>query len=99
MHMKKHYPILNIQSVIFVVAFLISLSILFVFTEELQNVDVNLDFNADNAYNHVVNQTNKGYRIPGTNESRNCTSYFVSEFQGIEISVNYKLHNYTIHST
>ena len=99
MHMKKHYPILNIQSVIFVVAFLISLSILFVFTEELQNVDVNLDFNADNAYNHVVNQTNKGYRIPGTNESRNCTSYFVSEFQGIEISVNYTLHNYTIHST
>ena len=99
MHMKKPYPILNIKSVIFIVAILTSVSILFIVIEELHNIDVGLDFNADNAYDHVLNQTNIGYRIPGTNESRNCTNYFVSEFQDIDINFNYTLHNFTIHST
>lgn len=99
MHMKKRNPILNVKSVIFVVVFVISFSILFMFTEELQNIDVGLSFNMDNAYEHVVNQTNIGYRIPGSNESRDCANYFVAEFKDFEVNFNYTLHNYTIHST
>ena len=97
--MKKRTPILNLRSLIFVVVFLVSFSILFLFSDELQNIDVDLSFNEENAYDHVVNQTSIGYRIPGTNESRNCTNYFVSEFQDIDINFNYTLHNFTIHST
>jgi len=99
MHMKKSNPILNVKSGIFVVVFVISFSILFMFTEELQNIDVGLSFDMDNAYEHVVNQTSMGYRIPGSNESRDCTNYFVAEFQDIEVNFNYTLHNFTIHST
>ena len=81
MQMKKNNPILDIKSVIFIVVFIVSCSILFMLTEELQNIDVELNFNAGNAYDHLVNQTSIGYRIPGTNESRDCINYFVSEFQ------------------
>ncbi len=99
MHMKKRYPMLNIKSVTFVVVFIISVSFLFIFIDELQNINVGLNFNADNAHDHVVNQTSIGYRIPGTNESRDCTNYFVAEFQDIDVNFNYTLHNFTIHST
>ena len=94
--MKKHYPI---KSVIFVVSILISITILFISVEELHNIDVGLNFNENNAYDHVVYQTNIGYRIPGTNASRTCTTYFVSEFQDIDIHFNYTLHNFTTHLT
>jgi hypothetical protein len=97
--MKKFNPILNLKSLIFVVIFLVTISILFLFSNELQNIDVDLTFNEENAYNHVLNQTNIGYRIPGTQASRNCTNYFLSEFQDININFNYTLHNFTVQST
>ena len=99
MHMKKRYPILNVKSVIFVLLFIMFMSIIFIFTEETKNVDATLNFNESNAYDHVLNQINVGYRIPGTNESRNCSNYFLSEFQSIDINFKYALHNFTVLST
>lgn len=101
MHMKKHYPILNIKSLIFAVFFLISFSILFTFSEEIHNIDIVLNFNEDNAYDYVEDQLNINlthYRIPGTQGREDCANYYVSKFQEIDTNFSYILHNFTIQS-
>ena len=65
----------------------------------MQNIDIELNFNGINAYTHTDNQTKIGYRIPGTQESRKCANYFISEFKKIDSNFTYILHNFTIHST
>ncbi|TFF85403.1 MAG: M28 family peptidase [Promethearchaeota archaeon] len=66
----------------------------------VQNRDISLNFNKDNAYTSIKNQTQDiGFRIPGTNESRECIQYFVSEFQTIDSNFTYLYHNFTIHNT
>ncbi|MFX1312689.1 MAG: M28 family peptidase [Promethearchaeota archaeon] len=39
-----------------------------------------------------------GYRIPGTEERKNCAHYFISKFQEIDNNFTYVLHNFTAHS-
>jgi len=66
---------------------------------EIQNIDVELQVNGDNAYKYIQDQLNIGYRIPGTEERIYCADYFISKFQEININFSYVLHNFTIHST
>jgi len=65
------------------------------------NLDVYLYFNGDNAYTYVEDQLNINathYRTPGTQGREDCAKYFVLKFQEIDPSINYTLHNFTIHS-
>jgi hypothetical protein len=66
---------------------------------KVQNIDVDLKFNGNNAYEYVQDQLDIGFRIPGTPERVNCTNYFISKFKEIDINFSYYLHNFTIHST
>ena len=59
---------------------------------EIQNIDVELQVNGDNAYKYIQDQLNIGYRIPGTEERIYCADYFISKFQEININFSYVLH-------
>ncbi|MFW9783420.1 MAG: M28 family peptidase [Candidatus Heimdallarchaeota archaeon] len=65
----------------------------------IQNVNVNLHFDGDNAYEYVEDQLDIGFRIPGTQERINCASYFISKFLEIDSNFTYFLHNFTTHMT
>lgn len=66
----------------------------------VQNRDIELNFNPTNAYTSVKNQTQDiGYRIPGTEGSRKCMQYFISEFQKIDTNFTYFYHNFTVNET
>ncbi|MFW9822065.1 MAG: M28 family peptidase [Candidatus Thorarchaeota archaeon] len=64
----------------------------------IQNIDIELKFDGDNAYQYLEDQINIGFRIPGTQERINCTNYFISKFKDIDIKFTYILHNFTVHS-
>lgn len=66
---------------------------------KVQNVDVELKFNGDNAYEYVQDQLDIGFRIPGTEGRINCTNYFISKFKEIDGNFPYFLHNFTTHLT
>jgi len=68
---------------------------------QIKNIDVELEFNANNAYKFVEDQINLNlthYRIPGTQGREDCAKYFISKFQEIDLDFNYILHNFTISS-
>ena len=65
----------------------------------IQNYEVDLEFNGDNAYSYVQDQLDIGFRIPGTQERIDCINYFISKFEEIDINFTYVLHNFTIHLT
>ena len=65
----------------------------------IQNVDRALQFEGDNAYNFIKDQLDIGYRIPGTEESINCSHYFISKFKELNENITYLIHNFTVHST
>ncbi|MFX1257609.1 MAG: M28 family peptidase [Promethearchaeota archaeon] len=66
---------------------------------KIKNVDVNLNFDKNKAYEKVKEQLKIGNRIPGTQERVNCGIYFITEFQKIDANFKYILHNFTTHST
>ncbi len=66
---------------------------------KVQNIDVELNFEGDNAYSYIVDQLNIGFRIPGTQERVDCANYFISKFQEINNNFTYFLDNFTLHST
>lgn len=96
---NKRYNILTIV----VFAFIAILSIFFVFfpsnSLSIQNYDIELEFDGDNAYIYVQDQLDIGFRIPGTQERVNCANYFVTKFKEIDSNFNYVLHNFTSHLT
>jgi hypothetical protein len=65
----------------------------------IQNVEVDLTFNGDNAYQYVQDQLDIGFRIPGTQERVNCANYFITKFLEIDSNFSYIEHNFTIHLT
>jgi glutaminyl-peptide cyclotransferase len=65
----------------------------------IQNIDITLQFEGENAYISIEDQLNLGYRIPGTEESINCNQYFISKFKQLNENITYILHNFTVHST
>ena len=78
---------------------LISLVLIIIFSNRSQNIEVDLKFNEDNAYNNIEDQLDIGDRIPASRASRECVEYFISEFQKINPNFTYILHNFTVHST
>ena len=65
---------------------------------QVQNLNVQLNFDGDSAYTHIEEQLDIGFRIPGTVERVNCANYFISQFQNIDINFTYVLHNFTVQS-
>lgn len=80
-----------------------SVSIVFLFLPsdnlKIQNNNIDLEFNSNNAYDYVKDQLNIGFRIPGTEESINCSKYFISKFLEIDNNFTYVQHNFTVFST
>ncbi|MEE9572793.1 MAG: hypothetical protein V3W20_07095, partial [Candidatus Neomarinimicrobiota bacterium] len=69
--------------------------------DNFTNIDIELHFNGDNAYNYVADQININtthYRIPGTQGREDCAQYFITKFQEIDPTINFTLHNFTIFS-
>jgi len=64
----------------------------------IQNFNVELHFNRDNAYQYIQDQLNIGFRFPGTEERVNTTKYIISQFKQIDNDFKYILHNFSIHS-
>jgi len=50
-------------------------------------------FNSSIAYNHIINQLNFGYRVPGTISHKNCAGYIYEQVLKYSDSVLY--HNFT----
>ncbi|MFX1497159.1 MAG: M28 family peptidase [Promethearchaeota archaeon] len=70
-------------------------------SNNIKNIDINLNFEGDNAFLYVkdqleINQTY--YRIPGTQGREKCAQYFIAKFREIDVNVTYLLHNFTVHS-
>ena len=60
-----------------------------------------MQFDGDTAYSYVADQININtthYRIPGTQGREDCAQYFIAKFQQIDPTINFTLHNFTIHS-
>ena len=72
---------------------------LFLFSNKIQNIHVNLEFDDNNAYSYVEDQLDIGFRIPGTSDSNKCASYFISEFKDIDYNFKYIVHDFEVHST
>ncbi|MHA1914549.1 MAG: M28 family peptidase [Promethearchaeota archaeon] len=66
---------------------------------EIQNINVELTFNGDNAYQYIEDQLDIGFRIPGTQERINCANYFIAKFLEIDSNFSYVEHNFTTHLT
>jgi len=67
--------------------------------DNFTNIDIELHFNGDNAYNYVADQININtthYRIPGTQGREDCAQYFITKFQQIDPAINFALHNFTV---
>ncbi len=65
----------------------------------IENYNIELEFNGDSAFKNVQDQLDIGFRIPGTEERENCTQFFISKFLDINSSFSYFLHNFTVYST
>lgn len=84
-------------------------TILFFFTSLLFNMllpfcqaeqpDPGLKFTGASSYKYVGDQLDFGYRIPGTQASRDCANYFKSSFESIDSNFTTMDHNFTIHDT
>jgi hypothetical protein len=49
--------------------------------DKVENITNNIEFNADSAYNFVVEQCNFGYRIPDSKASLECGEYLVKKLK------------------
>jgi len=78
---------------------LISFVLIAFFSYRSQNIEGDLKFNEDNAYDYIEDQLDIGDRIPGTRDSKECAEYFISRFQKISKNFTYIIHNFTVHST
>ncbi|MBD3196950.1 MAG: M28 family peptidase [Candidatus Lokiarchaeota archaeon] len=96
---KRTYALGLIVGIISITVFVVVFFVVIpqVNQSNFQNVDVDLKFDGDNTYDSIQDQLNIGYRIPGTNESRDCVQYFISQFLLIDTNFTYLYHNYTIH--
>ncbi|MHA1689892.1 MAG: M28 family peptidase [Promethearchaeota archaeon] len=63
--------------------FLILFHSVFFSFDMIQNVEVELFFEGENANAHVKRQIEIGPRIPGSKESNACLNYFIREFNKI----------------
>jgi hypothetical protein len=99
---KKSYKLLTITIIILIVGISIIVPIfLFLNNNKFTNIDIELHFDGDTASSYVADQMNINtthYRIPGTQGREDCAQYFITKFQQIDPTIDYTLHNFTIHS-
>ena len=98
---KKSYKIFVIILLIIIISSGFLLPLLLIKGTNIENIDIQLKFEGDNAYIHVeeqilINQTH--FRIPGTQGREQCAQYFITKFQQITTNFSYVLHNFTVHS-
>ena len=78
------------------------LPLFFMFSQnELDNIDIELLFNEDEAYTYLADQMSINtthYRIPGTKGREECAQYFIDKFQQVDPLIDYTLHNFTVQS-
>ncbi|MBY9007890.1 MAG: M28 family peptidase [Candidatus Lokiarchaeota archaeon] len=98
---KKSFNIFLLASLIITgVVLIIIFNTILLTNNSIQNIEIELDFNEENAYIFVKNQTEDiGNRIPGTPEHQESINYFISEFQKIDSNVSYYFHNFTLDPT
>ncbi len=93
---RKRYKILILLTFFSTIIF----SIIYLFLPSnnlrIQNYEIDLQFNGENAFSYIEDQLNIGFRIPGTPERANCANYFISKFKEININFTYILHNFTV---
>ncbi len=93
---------IKITLIIFIIAIPIVLPIFILVSQnEVNNIDIELLFNGDEAYTYVSDQMNINsthYRIPGTEGREECAQYFIDKFQQIDPLIKYSLHNFTVQS-
>lgn len=70
-----------------------------IFLSSIENIEIELEFNRDNAYDYVKDQVEIGDRIPGTQAREDCAQYFIDHFQSIDPNYEYYLHNFTVEGT
>ncbi len=100
--MRKLYKYLLVS--VLIISILIPILIVSLFSinqSNIENINVELEFNSDNALKYVqdqltINTTN--CRTPGTQGREDCARYFVNQFQLIDSEIEYVLHNFSIHS-
>jgi len=78
---------------------LFSSILIYITSNTVKNIDVDLEFNESNVYEYVEDQLDIGFRIPGTSDSRKCVDYFISKFIEIDSNFTYILQEFSIHST
>jgi len=97
---KKSFKLIVIAVVALIIVIPIIFPIFLLFNDnEFTNIDIELHFNGDNAYNYVADQININtthYRTPGTQGREDCAQYFITKFQLIDPAINFALHNFTI---
>ncbi len=92
---------ISINSVGFIIFFLIACAAILLTTPNIQNRAINLSFSGNNAFEHVEAQMNLNtthYRIPGTRGREDCANYFVDEFNAISSNISHVFHNFTVNS-
>lgn len=55
-------------------------------------------FNSTNAYNIIESQLNFGFRIPGTESSKNCGDYFIEHMNAISPTLPIFQHNFSVNT-
>jgi hypothetical protein len=95
--MKSRINPIHLTTIYFIIGMLV-IPIFGLSLNNEYNVETELIFQEEKAYEHIKNQVNLGFRIPGTNTREECAEYFISEFIKIDNNFDYYLHNFTIQS-
>jgi len=101
-NIKKSNKILIAIITVLIVIIPIILVPVFLTNITIRNLDVELQFNSNNAYSYLEDQININsthYRIPGTQGREECANYFMTKFKEIDVNFTNILHNFTIQST
>jgi glutaminyl-peptide cyclotransferase len=96
---KRKFVVIIVSAIVLIISISTILLILFYNSSNFRNFDIQLNFDENNAFQHIENQLNINlthYRIPGTQGREECAKYFISEFQKIDTNFTYILHNFTI---
>ncbi|MBN1802469.1 MAG: M28 family peptidase [Candidatus Lokiarchaeota archaeon] len=97
----QNNPKININSVGFIIFFLLTCGAILITAPNIQNSKITLSFNGNEALNHVsvqISLNTTHYRTPGTKGRQDCANYFVNEFQDISLNITQIFHNFSVNS-
>ena len=96
--MIKKKQIIIVITILIISCFILSL-IIFIFSNKIRNIDVELHFDENKAYRSIKVQIEIGPRIPGTNESNETIYYFVQKIKDINPNITYIIQKFDVKST